>query len=128
MIDKSEWVWMPHAGHFICGHLCRFKLNTRVGRWIVSTVGEYDPGKAVRKITGQAGFSEIGCGRLYETMVFPASKSDNPCCPWTIESGVNIDFAGYNDPGLAYEGHLAMCDKWCRIDELPKKEEEHDLP
>ena len=34
---------MPHAGHFICSHMCRFKLNTYVNGYIVSTVGEYVP-------------------------------------------------------------------------------------
>ena len=129
---KSDWVWMPHAGHFICSHDCRFFLTTRVGGFIVSTVGEYLPDETVREITakhqgvvleGQGdarradflkkiGYLEVGYGRKYETMVFVAKPSDNPCCPFMAASWDEHDFAGYMEPGDAYRGHLAMCEKW----------------
>lgn len=37
-MKEENWVWMPHGGHFILGHMCRFRLNTYVGKYIVSTV------------------------------------------------------------------------------------------
>lgn len=46
----SKEIWMPHAGHFVCGQQCRFRLNTYVNGYIVSTVGEYMPDSTVRKI------------------------------------------------------------------------------
>jgi len=94
---------MPHAGHFILGHKCRFHLATYVGGYIVSTVGELWSEREVREIHADvfkpewlknnrhlkgdnfdhAYFKEFGFGRLgagedsiYETMVFKARKSD----------------------------------------------------
>lgn len=39
-MSRDKWIWMPHAGHFICAKWCRFVLNTYVNGYIVSTVGE----------------------------------------------------------------------------------------
>lgn len=47
---KSDWIWMPHAGHLIVGNMCRFHLNTCVNGHIVSTVGEYWPDAEVRRL------------------------------------------------------------------------------
>lgn len=135
-MKKERWVWMPHAGHFILGHMCRFCLSTYVGKYIVSTVGEYVPDSAVRRINVQArgdkeppivdpgefeylkryGFDEIGCGRTYETMVFKAKKAPKKvkCCPYIMISGTEQDFKGYNTAADAYEGHLRMCRKWSK--------------
>ena len=127
----NEWVWMPHAGHLIVGHDCRFHLTTRVGKHLISTVGEWWPDETVREIHAnvhyivlegkgdaraadflkKCGYMEIGAGRTYETMVFPAKKSDERCCPWTAASWDSIDMGGYNDPGDAYEGHLPIFPK-----------------
>lgn len=107
-------------------------MNTYVGGYIVSTVGEYVPDSAVREIGAKArgvtlegkgdareadwmekmGFEEIGCDRLYETMVFKAAKSKDPCCPFRMVSGSELDFAGYNTAKDAYRGHLRLCKKW----------------
>lgn len=27
-MKKQDWIWMPHAAHFIGGHRCQFKLST----------------------------------------------------------------------------------------------------
>ena len=53
-VTKDKWVWMGHAGHFICGHDCRFHMATRVGKYLVSTVGELWPSRAVREIHAKA--------------------------------------------------------------------------
>ena len=130
----DNWIWMPHAGHFILGSQCRFKLNTYVNGYIVSTVGEYVPDSAVRTIIRQSrgwltnkegdseeydfikrtqGGEEIGFNRKYETMVFKATKCDekDSCCPYRM-NGEELDFEGYNKPEDAYNGHLRMCEKW----------------
>lgn len=133
-MKKENWVWMPHAAHFICGNDCRFVLSTYVGKYIVSTVGEYSPDREVKKIHAESrgvviqgrgdwwdanfykkfGFIEVGLDRVYETMVFKAKKSGKDCkgCPYTIESGENIDFGAYNKVGDAFKGHMKLCKKW----------------
>lgn len=138
-MNKNNWVWMPHAGHFILGERCRLKLNTYVGKYIVSTVGELWNERSVREIHAQChdpkcfaenvylkgdnfdwaykkrfGFEDIGYERKYETMVFKAKKSKHKCCPWVIVSGESIDFDVYNKPEDAYTGHLRLCEKWSK--------------
>lgn len=100
-VTKDKWVWMPHPAHFICSDRCRFFLATKVGKYIISTVGEYWPDSQVRKIHAEIhdkkwyleqiqndvkgdawdyaymqkfGFESLGMDRLYETMVFKAEK------------------------------------------------------
>jgi len=140
MSQKENWVWMPHAGHLIVGDQCIFHLNTYVGGYVVSTVGEYWPDQQVRRIHAEVhdpqwyaenrdkkgdmfdavyrrkfGFEDIGADRTYETMVFKATRETNPafmCCPWTMKTPSNLDFDAYSDAVDAYKGHLAMCKKW----------------
>jgi len=135
---KKE-TWMPHAGHFILGQMCRFRLNTHVNGYIISTVGEYVPDSAVRKIfresrgwhTNKRGDAEefdfikrtqegtmdgygeeIGYGRKYETMVFKAIKNTkNKCCPYSM-IGSELDFAGYNKSADAFKGHMKLLKKY----------------
>lgn len=136
-MKPDKWIYMPHPGHFICSKDCRFFLNTYVGKYIVSTVGEMWPERAVREIHAQVhdfkwlnenkhlkgdyfdsaymnrfGYEQIGCDRLYETMVFKAKKSDHKCCPWVQINGDSIDFNGYNKPEDALKGHIELCKKW----------------
>ena len=132
-MGKADWVWMPHPGHFICGHYCRFVLNTFVNGHIISTVGEYWPPETSReswaeikgitlKGIGDArdadylkklGYMDIGADRKYETMVFEAQKeNEKTCCPFRIKNSSSIDFNGYNTSEDAYKGHLEMCEKY----------------
>ncbi len=136
-ITRDKWVWMGHPAHFICAQDCKFFMATRIGKYIVSTVGEYFPDAPIREIYAQSrgivlkeigderrydymkrvGFEEIGCGRKYETMVFEAKKVPKTdkykCCPWRITSS-DVDFNGYNTAGDAFKGHYKMCDKWSK--------------
>lgn len=129
---ENKWIWMPHPAHLIVARDCQFHLATYVGKYIVSTVGEWFPDSSVRKIFADSkgieikgrgdawdadymkkiGYEEIGAGRLYETMVFKARKSDKPCCLYVPSSFSDIDMDGYNDAKSAYKGHLKMCRKW----------------
>lgn len=143
-MNKSKWIWMPHAGHLIVGSQCRFHLNTYLGNgYLVSTVGEWWPDRVSREIHADVydphwlqenrwrkgddfdhaymqrfGFMEIGADRKYETMVFKARQSERQegweCCPWEMISGDNADYDSYNTATDAYIGHLEMCDKWSR--------------
>ena len=133
-MTKDKWIWLPHSAHFICAFDCRFHLATYVGKYIVSTIGELFPDSPVREIIATSknielvgkgdsrvadymskiGYSELGYERKYETMVFKAEKSKEPCCKYQIKNGDNLDFLGYNLPNKAYEGHMKLCDKWSK--------------
>lgn len=97
-MSKADWIWMPHAAHFIASDHCQFHMATYLGNgYVVSTVGEYWPERIVREIhasiydpqwhhannsrkgddydhayKARFGFEEIGMNRTYETMVFRA--------------------------------------------------------
>lgn len=134
MSKRENWIWMPHPAHFICSFNCHFILSTYVGKYIVSTVGEYLPEEGVREILAKSrgielkgigderksdfmekiGYEEIGHNRKYETMVFKAKKSKHLCCPWTINVHQEVDMKGYNDADSAYIGHLHLCQEWSR--------------
>lgn len=135
MIPKEKWEWFGLSGHFILGHKCQFHLCTKVGRYLVSTVGQYLPDEGVREIYAKSrgvdlegigddreadymkkiGYEEIGCGRTFETMVFKAGKrcrvKDCMCLQPSLASSEK-DFEGYNTAGEAQAGHLKMCLKW----------------
>lgn len=133
-MKRENWVWMPHPGHLIVGQDCRFHLSTYVGRFLVSTVGEYLPDSGTREILAKSrgivlegigdyrradymkkiGYETIGYERLYETMVFKAIKHKGNCCDWRQESGSELDFEGYNESKEATKGHMKMCLKWSK--------------
>lgn len=138
-MKKDKWIWMPHAGHLIVASKCQFHLNTYVGGYIVSTVGEYWPERGVREIHAAVydatwlhenkhlrgdifdhaymkrfGYETIGCDRKFETMVFKARKDKNKCCPYRIIVGKDVDMRGYNKAEEARMGHLQLCDKWSK--------------
>jgi hypothetical protein len=136
---KDKWIWMGHAGHFILGDRCKFHLNTYVGGFIVSTVGELWNERSVREIHAKVfdkrwfadnshllgdafdfaymkrfGYEQVGCDRLYETRVFKAKPSQIKCCPYEIIVSKQVDFEGYNAAEDAYQGHLRLCKKWSK--------------
>ena len=129
----SAQTWMPHAGHFICGHMCRFRLNTHVNGYIVSTVGEYAPNHVFDRSLGPTATSqmrmrrdddpceEVGFERMYETMVFPAVEGIHACCPFEAVVEKQVDFAAYNDSDAAFAGHMAMLEKWGSKKTAPRK-------
>lgn len=144
-MEKSRWVWMPHAGHFILGDKCRFHLNTYVGKYIVSTVGELWNDEQVRRIHAsihnpewysenkdlkgdyfdnayfkEFGFEALGLRHKYESMVFRARKSSNKCCPYEIIVEKNYDEQRYDTDEEAMAGHMKLCNKWSKI-KLSKK-------
>lgn len=137
-MQQANWIWMPHPGHFIAAENCKFSLNTYVGGYVVSTVGElFWENRDIQEIyagvkdsewldknrhlkgdlfkyayKAKFGFDDIGLDRKYETMVFKARRSEHKCCPWVMVSGREVAMMGYNKPEDAVRGHLAMCKKW----------------
>lgn len=122
MIPADKWVWFGTAAHFICGQWCRFHLATQVGRYIVSTVGEYvHPRHSGGSEQAEAAWlkknwpgEDIGFGRKYESMVFEAGKacSDADCGCGLPSVGEQVGFRGYNDRASAAMGHLELCRHW----------------
>lgn len=135
-IEEADWKWYGSAGHFCLSSMCRFHLTTEVGKYLVSTVGEFVPGDNVREILAQSrgivlegrgdereadwmkkvGFEDIGLGRKYETMVF---KAGVPCknklcgeCGMPSIDGSELDMDGYNTAKDAMKGHYWMCRKF----------------
>jgi hypothetical protein len=101
-IPREKWQWFGEAGHFICANDCRFNLTTRVGKYVVSSVGLMVQDNKEK---------EIGLARKYKTMVFKFLRvADCGCCiEWT---GSELDMCGYNDGKSATVGHYALCAKW----------------
>lgn len=115
-MSVARWKWFGHAAHFICGHRCRFHLATKVGSYLVSTVGEL-PKFSPNDPDSSGPFETIGSGRTYETMVFKAGapcKSKGCGCGLPEISGSELDFKAYNDAASATVGHLQLCRKWAR--------------
>lgn len=99
--------WHGHAQHFICARSCQFRMATSVGPYVISTVGEYDP-----KGSDDGAWTAIGCGRLYETMVFRTEGTHERCgCP-LIKDFEELECAGYNDPVAATKGHMLMLGRY----------------
>lgn len=142
-MTKDKWIWMPHPAHFICGNYCRFVLATYVGKYIVSTVGEYWPDSTIRRIHAEIhdpvwyeknkhllgdhfnhvyykkfGFEELHFGRwTYETMVFKAVKNKNKedlCCPFRIDVQKEVQTELYKNENDATKGHYKLCLKWSK--------------
>lgn len=137
-MNKADWVWMPHAAHFIMGPNCQFHLATYVNGYLISTVGELWCERAIREIHARVhdprwldqnihllgdnfdsayfkrfGFEDIGYQRKYETMVFMAEPNyEHRCCQWKMASASEIDGDSYNDAADATEGHMALCEKY----------------
>lgn len=119
-IPESEWEWFGDAAHFICGRWCRFHLATKVGDYLVSTVGAYvhprhgggNEQKEHLWLEENWPGEDIGLDRKYETMVFLAGeRCAVPRCRCRIPSatGGGLDGRGYDTAGEAASGHLELC-------------------
>ncbi len=128
-VSQDDWEWFGKSGHYICGQWCRFHLCTKVGKYLISTVGEYvhpRHGKGVEQdeaawLAENSPGEDIGYNRKYETMVFIAGEMCNnlKCdCGQPKHDGSELDFAGYNMAGEATRGHLEMCRKYANLKEL----------
>lgn len=120
MITESEWEWCGYKKHFIGGSSCEFGMSTRIGNWVVSTVGGYQPYKHMNQdmlkkldIKNPYEYEDIGHGRKFETMVFGFKKPDCECCTFAADVSKEHGeyFGSYNDPHEARKGHLEICNK-----------------
>lgn len=103
-------MWCGIAGHFVAASKCLFHLNTRVGGYRISTIGEYIP-------DGKRDFDTLSIdGRLYETSVFRVNGFGE-CGDGQVESWSEIESVGYLAPIEAEVGHMAMCRKYAAFPE-----------
>lgn len=114
-IHESEWHWFGHAAHLCVGQWCRFHMATKIGKLVVSTVGEYVPpmGSEVAEsewLAKNRFGKEIGFGRKYETMVFAADGQCECGCGLPGIDPQELHSKAYNDPKKARIGHLAICE------------------
>jgi hypothetical protein len=86
---------VPNPGHFIGAPDCKFYRHTHVGKWCISTVGDYRPRGGPRQA--------IGLGRTYETMVFNMRSRSKR---WQEQ-----DFDGYDSEAAATAGHEKLVRK-----------------
>lgn len=107
LYPEQYWEWQGLAGHFCGASKCVFRLRTKVGNYLISTVGAYYPDES-------GIMKEIGYNRHYETFVFKLNKDG------TIYSYSEIDSQGLKHEGdrplltdkKAEEMHLMMCYKY----------------
>ncbi len=116
-IERSEWRWQGSPGHCIVGDRCVWHLNTVVGPWLVSTIGEYYPDGTRNPMR------PIGAGRNYETMVMRAEacppEHAAECGESHIDSGECVDFAAAQTRVEAERNHNELCERWaeCCVDQ-----------
>jgi len=97
-MKKKELPAVHHlgdAGHFCDANRCRFHLHTHIGRYCISTIGDYYPLDA-----RDGAPKEIGAGRLYETIVFDLLSRRRRWC------GIASD--AYRTRGRANAGHASF--------------------
>lgn len=121
-IPESKWEWYGNAGHFVCGRWCRFHLTTKVGNYVVSTVGEYihprhsGGSEQIENewISKNWPGEDIGYDRKFETMVFTAVGQCKCGCGMPKHDGSELACRGYNDHESARKGHMELCHEFAR--------------
>lgn len=106
MKSRSGWKWYGFAGHFVGGRHCAYHLCTRVGGFLISTVGDYRPpsGRGDRLALG------ISKDSYYETFVFKCGGDDE--CGDPIIDLSEIDSERYAKSIDAERGHYRFCEKY----------------
>lgn len=106
MQSRSGWKWYGYAGHLTVGKRCAYHLCTRVGGFLISTVGHYLP-------RGSDKMEPIGAGAeaLFETFVFRCEGEAEGGDP-IIPSFEEIDGERYAQSIDAERGHYHFCEKY----------------
>lgn len=116
-IPIEEWKWFGMAGHFICSDDCLHHLCTQIGKYIISTVGNYRPHYKwiVEKLPEM---KEIGYERKFETYVFRTIKGFCSCgCGIPNIDTSEIDSLFANEIKEADEKHMILCRKYSKIED-----------
>ena len=109
-IPERDWEWLGHAGHYIMGHKCLFHLATKVGKYLISTVGdchlEISPNKIGEKIPVGSGAKEF-----FSTYVFKAGKK-LACGCYGLKSVPEIEGKRCETSVEARILHMKYCNKY----------------
>ena len=125
MIPQEKWQWFGSPAHFCCASWCRFHLATKVGKYLISTVGEYVPPRnsgggeqtEAKWLMENWPGENIGFNRKYETMVFRAGKvcRKTGCkCGLPMIGSDELTCLGANQAGQAARNHMNLCREYAR--------------
>lgn len=108
--SDAGWKWYGYAGHFIAASDCRFHLATRVGGYLISSVGDYRPrgDREERQTIGAAKDS------FFETYVFECLGEDKNGDP-IVKNYSEIDGERYAESIDAERGHYRYCHKYASL-------------
>lgn len=107
-IPAEKWKWYGYAGHFIAGSKCAYHLSTRIGKYLVSTLGDYHDRSGERQTIG------AGEGLFYETMIFHC-RGEAKTGDAIIGSWSSVDGERYATSLEAERGHYRYCKKFARL-------------
>ena len=106
------------AGHLIVLESCRWKRHTQVGRYRISTVGDY---------YYQEKRTTLGAGEdsFFETMVFKTTdkqeKNNDGCGCKEVSDWSELECIRYSTAGKAQAGHEKMIKKYLNIKNKKEK-------
>lgn len=110
-VARDKWEWFGYPGHFIAANSCRFRLCTKVGKYLISTVGDYE-------YNGKRQTLGSGDDSFFETYVFNAgprcADAKCGCGQPTLASASEIDGTRTGTAGEAQKAHLKYCAKYSR--------------
>jgi hypothetical protein len=103
IVPIQQWRWMGQAGHFCAARHCRFHLHTHIGRFCVSTVGEYFPGdgEKMEPLSSDP-------ANFYETAVFRLRLNGEVDCLTPIYERHN------SKRSVAIRFHRTVCERMAR--------------
>lgn len=105
-IMPQDWVWQGHYGHLSVGDRCQFRMTTRVGDVLVSTMGEYFPSDDSEKMDTLSLIPKS----YYETMLFRCEIDNQEECGCAIlTEGCELDVKHYSTAKEATSGHMCYC-------------------
>jgi len=117
MIPYEGWYWCGGAHHFIAAGNCRFHLATRIGKFRVSTVGDYYPAGGRERQP----MSSLVPNAFFETMVFEVADTPGDPCGEVLDWSGECDRFFWSTVDEANRGHLRVCGKWAMRAELAEE-------
>lgn len=110
---KIKPIELGCPGHLIVAGKCRWRRHTQVGKYRISSVGDYFPEREGKRQT-------IGAGpdAFFETMVFETNRGQDGgnegCGCRAVKSWSEIDGKRYATAGAAQKGHEQFITKYLR--------------